>query len=190
MKAKTRKPKNGEKSKSGKVRIRKSKSVRAKRIRPLGAKQFVHILEHINDGLVVLDKDWYYVFVNQKAAEMLQRSKPSDLIGKHIWTEYPEGVGQPFQLAYEKAMKEQISIVFEEYFAPWDIWFENRIYPSPESLLILFTDITERRKIEGLLEDRQHLLQKILDTEPGTVYIYDLEERRNIYVNRHWLSEF
>ena len=190
MKAKTRKPNNGEKSKSGKVRIRKSKSVRAKRIRPLAAKQFVHILEHINDGLVVLDKDWYYVFVNQKAAEMLQRSKPSDLIGKHIWTEYPEGVGQPFQLAYEKAMKEQISIVFEEYFAPWDIWFENRIYPSPDSLLILFTDITERRKIEGLLEDRQHLLQKILDTEPGTVYIYDLEERGNVYVNRHWLSEF
>jgi PAS domain S-box-containing protein len=44
--------------------------------------------------------------------------------------------------------------------------------------------------MERLHEQRQHLLQKILDTEPGTVYIYDLEERRNVYVNRHWLAAF
>jgi PAS domain S-box-containing protein len=56
--------------------------------------------------------------------------------------------------------------------------------------MILFTEITERKRMERFLEDRQHLLQKILDTEPGTVYIYDLEERRNVYVNRHWISTF
>ena len=28
------------------------------------------------------------------------------LIGKHIWTEFPEGVGQPFHRAYERAMNE------------------------------------------------------------------------------------
>jgi len=165
-------------------------SARGKRARPLTPKQFVHILEHVNDGLVVLDKDWHYVYLNQKAAEMLQRESPSDLIGKHIWTEYPEGVGQPFQLAYEKAMQEQVPVVFEEHYEPWDLWFENRIYPSPATLTILFTEITERKRMERSLEERQHLLQKILDTEPGTVYIYDLEERRNVYVNHHWLSAF
>jgi len=40
------------------------------------------------------------------------------------------------------------------------------------------------------IKERQYFLQKILDTEPGTVYIYDLEERRNVYVNRHWLLAF
>ena len=160
------------------------------RVRPLAPEQLFTILEHINDGLVVLDKDWHYVFVNQKAAAMLQRQNPSDLIGKHIWTEYPEGVGQPFHLAYEKAMREQVPIVFENHYEPWDLWFENRIYPSPDSLLILFTEITDRKRIERLLNERQYFLQKILDTEPGTVYIYDLEENRNVYVNRHWLSEF
>lgn len=183
-------PNNGRKSKSGYVRARKSKPGPVKLVPPLAPQQFVDIIEHINDGLVVLDKDWHYVYVNQKAAVMLQRERPSDLIGKHIWTEYPEGVGQPFQLAYEQAMQEQTPIVFEDHYEPWDLWFENRIYPSPDSLMILFTEITERKRTERLLEDRQHLLQKILDTEPGTVYIYDLEERRNVYVNRHWLSAF
>jgi PAS domain-containing protein len=96
----------------------------------------------MNDGLVVLDKDWHYVYLNQKAAEMLQRQSPSELISKHIWTEYPEGVGQPFQRAYEKAMREQVPVVFEEHYEPWDLWFENRIYPSPDTLTILFTEIT------------------------------------------------
>jgi PAS domain S-box-containing protein len=184
--SKTSRPNTRGRSNSGERSI----PARRKRVRALSPKQLFDILEHVNDGLVVLDKDWHYVYVNQKAAEMLQREKPSNLIGKHIWTEYPEGVGQPFQLAYEKAMREQTPIVFEDHYEPWDIWFENRIYPSPDTLMILFTEITERKRMERLLEQRQHLLQKILDTEPGTVYIYDLEERRNVYVNRHWLSTF
>lgn len=181
---------NRGKSKLGKYNVSESKAVRIKSVRRLAAKQFVNIIEHINDGLVVLDKDWHYVYVNQKAAVMLQRQKPSDLIGKHIWTEYPEGVGQPFYLAYEKAMREQVSIVFEDHYEPWDLWFENRIYPSPDSLMILFTEITDRKRIERLLNERQYFLQKILDTEPGTVYIYDLEERRNVYINRYWLLAY
>lgn len=172
---------------SNKVNAHESKPARIKHIRPLAPQQFVDIIEHISDGLVVLDKDWHYIYVNQKAAIMLQRHKPTDLIGKHIWTEYPEGVGQPFQIAYEKAMREQVSLVFEDYYEPWDLWLENRIYPSPDSLLILFTEITDRKRIEALLNERQYFLQKILDTEPGTVYIYDLEERRNVYINRFWL---
>jgi PAS domain S-box-containing protein len=174
----------------GKRSVHQSKPVRTKRVRSLAPKQFIEIMEHMNDGLVVLDKDWHYVYVNQKAAVILQREKPSDLVGKHIWTEFPEGIGQPFQLAYEKAMRDQVPIVFEDHYEPWDLWFENRIYPSSDSLLILFTEITDRKRIERLLNERQYFLQKILDTEPGTVYIYDLEERRNVYVNRHWLNAF
>jgi PAS domain S-box-containing protein len=180
----------GGKGSTAKDRSHASKAARVKRVRPLAAEQLLNIVEHINDGLVVLDKDWHYIYVNQKAATMLHRQKPSDLIGKHIWTEYPEGVGQPFHAAYEKAMREQVPLVFEDHYEPWDLWFENRIYPSPDSLLILFTEITDRKRIERLLNERQYFLQKILDTEPGTVYIYDLEERRNVYVNRHWLSEY
>jgi len=187
---KANRPNSGGKSTSDKVNAPESKPARIKQIRPLAPEQFVDIIEHISDGFVVLDKDWHYIYVNQKAAIMLQRHKPTDLIGKHIWTEYPEGVGQPFQIAYEKAMREQVSLVFEDYYEPWDLWFENRIYPSPDSLLILFTEITDRKRIEALLNERQYFLQKILDTEPGTVYIYDLEERRNVYINRFWLLAF
>jgi PAS domain S-box-containing protein len=163
---KTKKSKNGGKNNSGEHSIPESKSSRVKRVRPLKPKQFVDIIEHMNDGLVVLDKDWHYVYVNQKAAVMLQQQKPSDLIGKHIWTEFPEGVGQPFQLAYEKAMREQTPIVFEEHYEPWDLWFENRIYPSPDSLMILFTEITERKRAEAALQRDAELIRDLYNNAP------------------------
>lgn len=186
--SKPKKPAGGGNSKS--TKDSRSRSTQTKRARSLTPGQFIDIVEHISDGLVVLDKDWHYVYLNQKAAVMLQRQSPAELIGKHIWTEYPEGLGQPFQLAYEKAVREQTPIVFEDHYKPWDLWFENRIYPSSDHLIILFTEITDRKRIERLLSERQYFLQKVLDTEPGTVYIYDLEERRNVYINRHWLLAY
>src|SRR5207248_1477412 len=71
-----------------------------------------------------------------------------DLIGKHIWTEFPEGVGQPFQLAYERAMQEQEIISLEACYEPWQRWFENRIYPSADGVAIFFTEVTERKRAQ------------------------------------------
>lgn len=44
-------------------------------------------------------------------------------------------------------------------------------------------DTTERRRIEDKLRERDHFIAQILDHAPFLVYIYDLEEQCNIYVN-------
>jgi len=105
------------------------------------------LLERIGDGYVVLDRAWNYVYVNQRGAQLFGRT-PAELIGKHIWAEFPEGVGQPFQRAYERALKEQVAITLEACYQPWNRWFENRIYPSPDGVAIFFTEVTERRRAE------------------------------------------
>jgi PAS domain S-box-containing protein len=101
------------------------------------------LLERMSDAFVCLDRDWIYTYVNHRAGEIFGRDAAS-LIGKHIWTEFPEGVGQPFHLAYERALAEGKSIQLEEYYPPYARWFENRIHPGPEGLLIFFNDVTER----------------------------------------------
>jgi signal transduction histidine kinase/CheY-like chemotaxis protein len=45
-------------------------------------------------------------------------------------------------------MRDQTPIQMEEYYPPYDRWFENRIFPSPEGLSIYFLDITEKKKRE------------------------------------------
>ncbi len=101
--------------------------------------------------------------LNERAAKMLQRDTPEDLLGKNIWTEYPEGVGQPFQLAYEKAMQTQQIVVFEEHYEPWDLWFENRVFPSSDGITIYFSDITERKKSELALREAASAFSSIRD---------------------------
>ena len=120
--------------------------------------QLGNILESISDGFVGLDKAWRYTYVNRQAASLFGRL-PQDLIGKHIWTEFPEGVGQPFHLAYEKAMTKQTFIQMETYYEPWDRWFENRIYPSSNGICIFFHEITERKQAEQVARENAELLK-------------------------------
>ncbi|MBZ0328257.1 MAG: PAS domain-containing protein [Altibacter sp.] len=125
-------------------------------------------LHNISDGFVSLDTNWCYTYVNKKGAEFLGKS-PETLIGKHIWTEFPEGVDLPFYKAYYKAVETQKTIYFEEYYEPFDRWFENRIYPSPDGLTIYFTDITAKRKAELALKESENHIRTILETEPECI---------------------
>lgn len=44
-------------------------------------------------------------------------------------------------------------------------------------------DITDRKQAEAALQESQQFIQKIADATPGILYLYDLEEQRNIYAN-------
>ncbi len=117
----------------------------------------VDSIENMTDGFVSLNTDWVYTYVNKKAANMFGKN-PADLVGKHIWTEFPDGVGQPFYINYYKAVETQETISFEEYYQPWDRWFENRVIPSKEGLSIFFQDITEKKQIEIKLQENEKSL--------------------------------
>lgn len=120
------------------------------------------VVERVSDAFVALDQDWCYTYMNKKAGQIFNRD-PQSIIGKNIWEEFPEGIGQPFYHAYYNAMKEQHYVHIEEYYAPYDLWFENHIYPSPTGVTIYFRDITEKIKTSEALKKSEAHLQKILD---------------------------
>lgn len=134
-------------------------------------------LNNISDGFVSLDTNWCYTFVNKKAGEFLGRN-PQSLIGKHIWTEFPEGVGLPFYNAYYKAVETKKTIYFQEFYEPFQKWFENRIYPSKNGLTIYFTDITERK----ISEENNQMLLSLIETSDDFIGLATLEGNP-IYLN-------
>ena len=120
------------------------------------------IFERVSDAFVALDKNWLYTYVNSKAEQIFNRPT-GYLIGKHIWTEFPEGVGQPFHNMYEEAMATQQYRYLEEYYPSNNRWFENHIYPSPTGLSIYFRDITEKKEAELAVkssEEKRRLIMK------------------------------
>jgi two-component system, cell cycle sensor histidine kinase and response regulator CckA len=129
----------------------------------------LELLEHISDAFVALDRDWRYTFVNRKAGELFARD-PQSLVGKHIWREFPDGVGQPFHRAYERAMEAQEPVVLEAFYPPWNRWYENRIHPSPDGLAIFFSDVTERKEGEWRLRESEARYRALFETSMDAVY--------------------
>ncbi|MGG6268965.1 ATP-binding protein [Leptolyngbya sp. AN10] len=128
-----------------------------------------NILESITDAFVTLDRDWRYVYVNQRAAQMFN-CQSEDLLGKQIWAEFPEGIRQPFYHAYHQALAQQKMVQLEEYYSPWDRWFENRIYPSEDGLSIFFQDITPRKQAEIKLKRSEERYRALVDATAQFVW--------------------
>ncbi|GAB4533851.1 MAG: hypothetical protein Fur0018_23500 [Anaerolineales bacterium] len=130
---------------------------------PLDALAQQGLLDQITDGIVVFDAQMNYLYLNQRAGELLGRD-PEDLRGKNYWDEYPEAAGSTFANAYQKAIKAQEFMRIEDYYAPFDRWFENRIYPTGDGILILFTETTEQKKAELALKAALRRNNLILET--------------------------
>ena len=109
--------------------------------------EIARVLERVSDAFISLDAQWCCTYLNSHAARLLGR-EAGDLIGRNYWTEFPGDVGQPFYLACHRALAELIPIQIEEYFAPTDLWFETRVYPSADGLSVFFHDVTRRKKAE------------------------------------------
>jgi PAS domain S-box-containing protein len=138
------------------VRVHRGKPEKAA---GLGASHLADIFERITDAFVALDSQWRFIYVNKRAGEVVKRD-PASMIGKQIWKEFPEGIGQPFYYAFYAAMASQQYVHVEEYYPPYRHWFENHIYPSEEGLNIFFRDITVQKQIEehARLTNRRLLL--------------------------------
>jgi PAS domain S-box-containing protein len=140
------------------------------------------VLARVSDGFVSLDADWRYTHVNEKAGKLLGRD-PVSLIGRNIWTEFPAGVGQKFYHAYHTAMREQTPVHLEEYYAPWNRWFENRIYPSKDGLSIFFTDVTERRIAQDALRESQARFREIAETIDEAFWVFSADGKTLQYLS-------
>jgi PAS domain S-box-containing protein len=131
-----------------------------------------NILERITDAFVALDPKWRYTYVNQRAGHILNRD-PKELVGKNIWEEFPKEIGQKFYHAYYQAVTEQRMVQLEEYYPSWDKWFESRIYPSCEGLLIFFQDITARKQAEIALIQSEQRYRSLAIASAQVIWLSD-----------------
>jgi PAS domain S-box-containing protein len=112
------------------------------------------ILESIQDGFFTLDQDWRITYINRRAAE-ISAKEPQELIGKNIWEMHPLLLGTHLEQSYRKVMEERVSVKFEMkgiYNGPW---FAISVYPFVDGISVYWQDITEKKKTEDELRDRE-----------------------------------
>jgi len=156
---------------------------------------FEKLFEACPVGFLVANASGEMIRVNERAERMFGYTRE-------------EMLGRPIEILIPERHREKHSVFRRDYIAklgaqPRNVSVETlgqrrdgtefpvEIVLSPvmgaaEGPLVMaaMRDITERKRTEEALRDREHLLQSILDNSPATIYIKDLEGRY-LKVNRY-----
>ncbi len=123
------------------------------------------VLSSIEEQFIILDADWRYLYVNDRVIEATKKSR-EELLNRSLWEVFPEVRKGGFYDHARKAADTRHPVRFEYLYEPWQRWFDIRIYPSPEGVAILLTDITDRRRMQDALQSAQNeLVQMNQDLE-------------------------
>ncbi|BAY12548.1 hybrid sensor histidine kinase/response regulator [Calothrix sp. NIES-2098] len=148
--------------------------------------------------LLFIDPDTAcFTFANQAAKEMaggeISRDRPAGIYDTDFYcTDATGKLIPPEQLpAVRVARGEKIQGAELNWHTP------NHVYPllvhadtlpamhdRPAIGVMVFQDIRDRKQTELQLQQNQRFIQRVADATPGILYIYDLIEQRNVYVNR------
>jgi PAS domain S-box-containing protein len=112
------------------------------------------ILGRVTDAFMAMDLDFRLTYANE-AAQRVSRTPLEAMLGKTMWEAFPGTIGNQFEIQYRRSLLQQIAVDFEEYYAPFDVWVEVHVYPSPTGLSLFFRDINDRKKIE---QERERFL--------------------------------
>ena len=122
------------------------------------AQRAIETLESMTDAFFTLDPEWNFTYLNPQSALILQRDR-TELVGRSIWQEFPILLGSAFERQYRRAAKEQVPVRFEAEYEPLgtDSIFEVRVHPVAAGLAVYFTDVTEERRRDAMLQQSERL---------------------------------
>jgi PAS domain S-box-containing protein len=132
-------------------------------------------LESITDACVTLDRDWRYVFVNDKAALLLGMDR-SELLGRVVWSVFPGAVGSTAERELRAAAAQRVGIELEYFERELQRWFAIRAYPTPDrGVSVYFRDVTVRKQLAQRMEADLAALTRLQELSTRLVQTGDLE---------------
>ncbi|MEH1897382.1 MAG: ATP-binding protein [Nostoc sp.] len=142
------------------------------------------VLAGIQDQFYVLDREWRYTFVNDRLADVVGIQK-EDLLGMILWEVFPDLVKTEFYTQVHRAIAQQTVVRFEYFHAPWQRWFENRLYPFGEGVSIFVTEISDRKQAEKALRESEEQFRNMADNAPFMVWVTDIASYCT-YLSKSW----
>ena len=144
------------------------------------------IFERISDAFMAFDNQWNYTYINKKAGELFRRD-PASLLGKNLWNEFPDAVGSDTWKMFHTALSDQQYCSNIDYYAPFDLWHENYIYPSANGISVFIKNITDQKKAEEEVNRANERFQLITNATNDVVWDYDVVSGK-IWWNQNFYS--
>lgn len=148
------------------------------------ARRLAETMEQLGDALILLDRNWRYVYVNAEAERLLGRDR-NQLVGNVMWSVFPDTVGTIYDRRYHEAVETGQAVRFIQYYAPFRKWFRISAHPASDGLAVYFTDVTTDR----MRDDQPRLLELAVGRVNDMVVITEPDPARGpesprfVYVN-------
>lgn len=114
------------------------------------------ILESIVDGVLTLDRDFRFTYLNSNAEKLTERTR-DELIGKIFWDAFPETRGSDLLEMFQRVVETRTPERIEDYGAPMRRWFEVSANPTPDGLTVYLRDITQMKSLSDQLAIAQRM---------------------------------
>jgi signal transduction histidine kinase len=112
-----------------------------------------------SDGILQMSHDWTILYANSKAVERLSKFE----VGSNFWESFPALLGTSIEQNLRKSMAERVLVVYENYYAPDDLWFRAQASPTEEGISLFFTDVTTERSLQNQLSLEQIMREKRIE---------------------------
>ncbi|QLG48767.1 PAS domain S-box protein [Natrinema halophilum] len=123
------------------------------------------IIDRMTDAVVEVDEDWRFTLVDDRAEEIYEMDE-ANLLGKHFWDVFDEGLGTRWEEVYHEVMETREPATIEEYFAQLKRWFHVEVYPEPDGgLAFYFQDISDRKRHEERIAGLNDTLSRCMEVE-------------------------
>jgi PAS domain S-box-containing protein len=120
------------------------------------------VADSIGNGFFAVDDQWQILYVNKHFEQITHRQR-ENLIGTHLWTEFPEAIDTPLYWRYQEAMASRTPLHLEHFSTFFNIWLEIHVYPFQNGLVVYFQDIAERKRTEEQTRFQANALAQVKD---------------------------
>ena len=127
-------------------------------------------LDRISDAFCEVDRDWRVIYLNDRAAEMIDLDA-DDLLGERIWDLFPGAADTEGEAALREAAETGEPVRFEQRVDRLDADLVVNAHPTSDGLALYVRDVTEKRRRERELREVSERLQ--LAVEGADVGVWD-----------------
>lgn len=151
--------------------------------------KITNILESFTDAFFEVDKNWIVSYWNAEAERLLMKSR-DEILGKNLWEVYHDAIPLKFYSEYHRAVRDNVSVQFQEYFEPKKLWLEVAAFPSGEGLSVYFKDITEAKHDKQVLEEERKKYHDLFNFSPLPQWVYDIDTLAFLQVNQAAIDHY
>ncbi len=149
------------------------------------------ILDSITDGILTVDKDWNFTYINATLQRLYGMNRETYL-GRNYWDVFAKAKQLKFWDELHRAVNERKAVHFEEYSPTFHQWVSVNAYPTEDGLIVYTKDITWERKLQEQIQDNEKNLRVLINSTEDAMWFVD-KNCNIVLCNEHfkkWIYNF